>query len=142
MACALALISCDVDDGPTIMSTYAEVIHAELPDYFEKGETYEINVTYILPSACHEDAGMEARRGARMGSERRNIFIVGYASYDPSLSECTEEEEDLEREKEFSITIDEEEPYTFFLWTGNDVDGDHIFTEIEVPVGEQETSES
>lgn len=140
--CTLTLSSCEIeDDGPQMALAYAEVVSAELPESFEKGETYEIPVTFLLPSACHEAYGLRVERGAQHGEERRDIYIVGMASYDPSLGECPETDEDPEIETEFSITIDEDEAFTFYLWTGTDIDGEAIFDTIEVPVEDPDATE-
>ncbi len=143
---SLFLVSCEIDDdGPTTLLIAAEVTAAELPEFFEPGETYEIDVTYLLPSACHTAAGIDARRGGISGDAFREIYVSGVASYDSNLTECEEEAEESElvREDSFQITIDtnEDEPYTFYLWTGVDVDDENIFTEVVVPVGEPEVTE-
>ncbi len=133
--CALVFTSCDPDDGPNIQYDLAKVTNADLPEFFEEGETYEINVTYILPSACHKAAGLQLQRGSETGDQRRDIYIAGVASVDAGLSNCTEEDNDLERENSFEIDIDENEPYTFYLWQGVDDNGENQYDTFEVPVG-------
>ena len=143
IGCVFAFASCELeDDGPVVLREYAEVTEIDLPESFEEGETYEIDVTYVLPSACHQPAGLEAERGSLTGDERREIYIAGVATYSSDLVECDEEEENLEQSSSFSITIDENETYTFYLWTGVDVDNKPIFDTVEVPVTEtEETTE-
>lgn len=127
--------SCDIDDdGPGTATYLAEVTEVDLPEFFEAGKTYEIDVTYVLPSACHLDAGIDVKRGGNYS----DIYIVGVATAPANLEECDEEEEDLEQTTSFSLTVDVNQPYTFYLWQGVDDDGKTIYTEIEVPVGEQE----
>lgn len=142
---ALVLVSCDVDDdGPRTMIVAAEVSDIDVPAYFEAGKTYDIDVTYLMPDACHTNAGINAQRGSNSNGEDeyRDIYVVGLASHDLNVTECDEEadEEDLERESTFKMTIasDEDEPYTFYLWVGLDEDDEDIFTEVVVPVGEPE----
>ncbi len=128
--------SCDVeDDGPQTISYYAEVTEADLPEYFEKGKTYEIEITYLLPSACHTKAGIVAQRGGDTDEKYREIYIVGLANADADLVDCNIEEDDLEETGKFTINIDREEDYTFFLWQGVDEDEENIYTEVVVPVG-------
>ena len=140
---SLILVSCDVDDdGPKTMSVFADVTDVELPEFFESGKTYDIDVTYLLPSACHTAAGIQAQRGTNSNGEDefRDIYITGVATYDANLTECGKEAEEgeLDRESTFEMTIgaDEDEPYTFYLWTGVDEDDKNIYTEVIVPVGE------
>mgnify|MGYP003111640820 CR=1 FL=1 len=131
----LILSSCNIeDDGPRIATNFAEVTEIELPDFFERGKTYEIEVTYLLPSACHTAAGLEASRGSVEGSGRRDIYVAGVATYDQNVVTCNRQSDDLEKTAKFSIGIDEEDPYTFYLWTGLDSDLESEFTVIEVPV--------
>ena len=140
---ASALISCDIDDdGPQLVTVPAKVVETDLPEFFEQGETYEINITYLLPNECHFPGGIVAQRGSEMGNGRRDIYVYGLATVelgntceDPATSE---EENELEKTAKFSLLVDEDEPYTFYLWSGTDEDGEEIFEEVEVPVGEEE----
>ena len=139
IGCVFTFASCEVeDDGPVVLSEFAEVTEIDVPESFEEGETYEIDVTYLLPTACHQPAGIKAERGSLTGDERRDIYIAGVATYSSDLVECDEEEENLEQSSSFSITIDESDPYTFYLRTGVDVDNKPVFDTIEVPVTETE----
>lgn len=146
---ALPLISCDIDDDGTNMITLpAKAIAIDVPDFFEQGETYELEVTYLLPDACHLPAGINAQRAAAMGNGRRDIYIWGVAAteYGKECNEvpepATEEEANpLETKGKFPILIDEAEPFTFYLWAGIDEEGKDIFTEVVVPVGELEPEE-
>lgn len=137
--CAFALVSCEIEDEDTHwVPELAEVSGADLPEFFEEGATYDIDVQYLLPSACHRPDGLNVQRKGGFGADRRKIYIVGVASYEYG-SECDEEDDDLERESSFRIRIDQNDPYTFYLWTGVDDDGKHVYTTVEVPVGEPET---
>lgn len=135
----LLLSSCEVDDdGPVIAYDYAEVIEADLPESFILGNVYEIEVTYFLPSACHMAAGIDVRRGGLAGADRRKIYVAGVASYDANLANCDveEDEEAMTKKGTFTVTIDEDEPFTFYLWTGTTSNGQNQFTTVEVPVSD------
>lgn len=133
----LVLTGCEIeDDGPTTVNVLAEVVDADLPETFEMGETYEIDITYLLPDACHLPMGLQASRGAMNGDARRDIYIAGVASRKADQNECTLEDEDLEEVEELTIRIDEDEAYTFYLWTGFDEDDESVYTKIVVPVEE------
>ena len=132
---ALTLSSCSLeDDGPGVKYQYAKVIDAGLPDSFEKGKTYQLEITYLLPSACHNPLGIEANRGSVTGDGRRDIYIVGVTSINANITDCTIESDDLEREKNLTIVIDEDEPYTFYLWDGLDAEDENKYITVEVPV--------
>lgn len=133
----LTLSSCSIDDdGPRIAYQFAEVTGENLPEFFEKGKTYKVDITYLLPTACHTAAGLEVKRGNNSGDQRRDIYVVGIGSFDANQTECNREDDDLEKEASFSILIDEDEPYTFYLWSGVDENMENEYTVVEVPVQE------
>lgn len=141
----LILTSCNVDDdGPKTLLTPAEVSEIDVPDYFENGKTYEIDIVYLLPDACHNAAGINVQRGSNSNGEKewRDIYVTGVASYDSNLSECNKDATNTELEKDgsFKITIpmNDEQSYTFYLWTGVDTDNKNIYTEVVVPIGKPE----
>lgn len=137
MLATMVLSSCNIeDDGPNTNYRLAEVTDADLPEEFEMGKTYEIEVTYRLPDACHLAAGLEARRGDQTGEGRRKIFVAGVASYDANVTECDQDadEEDLLKKEKFSIRIDEQDPYTFLLWTSYNANMESQYDTIAVPV--------
>lgn len=142
----LALImnacSVDIEGDPLSIPVYAEVISIDLPQSLESGKSYDIEVTYKLPSACHFPAGLKVSRGSSIGDERRDIYIAGVATYQSDLTTCEREGIELEIKADFSVIIDEEKPYTFYLWTGVDSEDKNVYTIIEVPVGDQTTGES
>ena len=137
--CVITLNSCSVnDDGTTILTKFAEVSEYDLPEYFEKGKSYKVPMAFLLPDMCHQAVGLQLSRGAEFGDERRDIYVAGVVSFNAEQSKCTlepEDDSDLVVETEFTISIDEEEPYTFYFWTGLDSTGENIFEIVEVPVG-------
>lgn len=142
----ITLSSCSIDDdGYNIVTNYAEVSANDLPGYFEKGKTYEVEVDYLLPNLCHQGVGLQVNREAQAGEKRRNIYIAGLASFDTEKGECTlepNEDSDLIETAKFTITIEEEEPYTFNFWVGVDMDGESIFETVVVPVGAPDVEET
>lgn len=137
--CMLTLISCDIDDNsPVLIQSFAVVSETNLPDFFEKHEVYVIEVTYLLPTACHQATGLQVQRGSQIGSERRDIYIAGVTGINSNVQECSVEGADLEKKSSFELLIDEEEAYTFYLWTGIDDNQEHQYTTITIPVGDPE----
>ena len=141
----ITLYSCSMeDDGPTVLSTLAEVSENDLPAYFEKGKTYTVEVSYLLPDLCHQPVGLNLTRGGNIGDERRDIYVAGVVSYNVDSEECTlepEDETELVETTKFTINVDEDEPYTFYFWTGVDSTGESIFETVEVPVGAPDLEE-
>lgn len=132
---AFTLMSCEIeDDGPDNVQVLAEVVDADLPEAFEVGKVYNIDVTYVLPDSCHDGLGLQAVRGALDGAARRDIYVAGVASKPAGEGECNEPDGNLQRESTFSLRIDEDETYTFYLWIGVDEEGESLYNEIEVPV--------
>ncbi len=89
--CSLAVLTgCSVnDDGEKIVTEYAKVTNVDFPPYFELGESYELEVTYMLPSACHSAMGIDAFRLSDNGDENREIYIAGIAGIASNAGECT-----------------------------------------------------
>ncbi|SKB52414.1 hypothetical protein SAMN05660776_1629 [Salegentibacter holothuriorum] len=140
---ALVLVSCDTDDGPNIAYDIALISDADLPEYFDKDETYDINVDYALKSACHTFVGFDGNQGK--SEENDSIFeynITVISSYDPALTECTIESESLSRSsqlfKDFQVKSEDYTTYRFNLLSGFDSDDKPEYITIDVPVGEPE----
>lgn len=134
---SLSTLSCSIDEeGPKTTFELSKVVEADLPASFEFGKVYKIDVSYLLPSACHRQTGLDVKRGNVSGDERRDIYVVGISSFNASLPECSIEAEDDELIKDgyFSILIDENKPFTFYLWQGMDEDMEHVYTIVEIPV--------
>ncbi|HEY9184372.1 MAG TPA: hypothetical protein VIM94_03505 [Salegentibacter sp.] len=138
-----SLLGCSLeDDGPNRLLEFAEITDADLPEYFERGESYDIVVTYLLPSACHVFNGFEARQG--QGANSNEIFIGVVTSYDTNLIQCNKEEDDLSREatlKDVRITGEVGTVYTFKFWIGQDSSGEAQYYTVEVPVKDPDTTE-
>ncbi|MGM0933597.1 MAG: hypothetical protein ACQEWD_09155 [Bacteroidota bacterium] len=139
---AFSLVGCSLeDDGPNRLLEFAEITDADLPEYFERGESYDIVVTYLLPSACHAFNGFDARQG--QGANSNEIFIGVVTSYDANLTECNKEEDDLSREatlKDVTITGEVGTVYTFKFWIGQDSSGETQYYTVEVPVEDPDTT--
>ena len=128
-------MSCSLDDdGPVYEQKLAEIIEADLPESFVRGNVYSIDVVYLLPDACHNPLGINANREGDSGEARRKIYVAGVVSREKGATGCNQTSEDLEVESSFSIRIDETDPYTFYLWTGVDSQGKAVYSAVEVPV--------
>jgi len=135
LVCAVTLMSCSIDEGVNTQVEYGKVSAIDLPDFFELGETYQIEVTYLLPTACHSGAGVDVFRMNEDTSESWDIFIAGVTTYDANAGECTRDNSAAERKETFSLRIEEDVIYKFHLWTGVSSTNQPEYTIIEVPVG-------
>ncbi|WP_373057284.1 hypothetical protein [Zunongwangia sp. H14] len=135
---ALTIVSCNDDDGVNIAYEYAPITAYDFPEFFEAGETYDLEVTYELPDACHNFVGIDGNSKEVSGGVE--IYLGALTTYNPNLEVCDEEDDDLSRDRtieNFRIptTADDGDVYTFFLLSGQDEDGDAEYTEVEIPVG-------
>lgn len=139
-AVTFGLMSCSLDDdGPNRLFELAEITGVDLPESFETGETYDIGITYLLPSACHTYYAIDGNR--TQDEDNPEIFIGVITSYDANLTECSENDEDLSEEKtlrDLKITGEVGTVYTFNFWIGEDEDGEEEYLTIEVPVVDSE----
>lgn len=135
------LTGCSVDDdSPQITYELAEIVANDLPDEFEFGETYEVTITYILPSQCHKYFGLDARRGGPEGEERRTIYVAAIASQEGT--ECSDTTTGgSQGTAKFSISIDQEDEYTFKFLIGEN-NGEPVYQTVEVPIAEEDGSSS
>ncbi len=131
---SLLFWSCDIDEGENTQAQYAVVSAIDLPEFFELGEIYEIEVTYLLPSGCHSAAGIDAHRMNEL-AEQWDIFVAGVSTYDANAGECTRANTNPERTGMFTLRVDEDITYIFHLWTGTDINNQPVYTIVEVPVG-------
>ncbi|SDS39972.1 hypothetical protein [Gramella sp. MAR_2010_147] len=137
MMALLMLGSCSVDnDTPNTKFELAEITGNDLPDSFRFGESYSINIDYVLPSECNSFAGVDARRAGTSQEERTQIYI-GVVTRVNNSTNCDAGDTDIQGSSNFSISIDATEDYTFYFWTGTDGNDQPVYTEIVVPVIER-----
>jgi len=138
-ASALLLVSCDTDDdGPNVAYEFAEITETDLPDYFETGETYDIEVSYQLPSACHNYYTYQS--GEERSEEKDSTLVVeirALTTYDPNLTECTQEDSLSGNFTIENVKINSKEfnNYHFKFLTGGDEDNNAQYLNVEIPVG-------
>ncbi|MUP43308.1 membrane lipoprotein lipid attachment site-containing protein [Christiangramia aestuarii] len=137
----VGLSSCSINDDetPNIEYELAEITANDLPDEFEMGKTYTVTVTYLLPSQCNTFAGIDARRAGNTGPERRQIFIAAVSRFVNS-TECDAQTSGNSGTSTFTITVDENEDYTFYFWTGTNAADEPLYDEVTVPVVDIETT--
>lgn len=121
------LLSCSVgDDSP---NTYMEILPVEsasLPDEFERGEVYEISLTYLRVSNCHTFSDIYYTKEAN----KRTVAIV--ATVFVNNENCISSNDELETSFNFEVT--NSDSYIFKFWQGEDEYGEDQYLIVEVPV--------
>ncbi|WP_438710554.1 hypothetical protein ACSTS3_17070 [Aquimarina muelleri] len=120
-------IGCSNDDETRFSYELVTVQKATLPDQFNRGETYTINVSYFRPTNCHSFSGFDYDR---LGNER-TVSIVNLVVNEGNCKEV--EKKDL-IEASFDFFVGQEDSYVFRFWQGRNENGDNQFLIIEVPV--------
>ena len=124
---AFVLSSCSLsDDQPNYYFVPLQVVSAELPESFSLHETYQINVTYVLPNGCASFEGFDV---TPIAETTRNVVPIGSQFDDP---ECVDGMAEVEGSFNFICLYTD--AYLFRFWTGEDENGEHEYLEIEVPV--------
>ncbi|TDN87366.1 hypothetical protein DET49_11256 [Salegentibacter sp. 24] len=142
MVVALSLYSCSTeDDGPNVNFAVAEITDTDLPEFFEIGESYDLEVTYQLPNACHDFYTFDVNQ--YKDEENDSTFVIEIAaltSYDANLTECPEDGEisDSRTIRNLRIMSEDYNTYQFKLLTGIDENEEGEFLIIDVPIGEPE----
>lgn len=141
-AVVLFAAGCSLDEGDNMVIQYSEVSDIDLPEFFEEGKTYEIEVTYLLPSGCHTAAGIDVRRSGNIGDESRKIYIAGLSNFNADAGECSVPNTNPEKTAKYNLNVTESQPYTFYLWKRVDAANEPVFTIVEVPVGDPSGGET
>lgn len=112
--------------GETSILANVPITNLTVPNNFVLGETYTLDFSYILPSACYYYESLD------YSVVNSTEIILAVEVYVDLVSNCDQVE--TEGENSFVITIQEVQDYTFKLWKGTNSDGDDVFEEIIVPV--------
>ncbi len=133
VACAW-FTSCEVDDdSPNFYFTALNTIEADMPELFEFGKTYDIEVTFIRPNGCTFFEGFDVVQTDQTG---RDIVVIGSVLTDENRA-CTQALEEVVATLRFNVIYTNE--YTFRFFAGDDENGDPTYLEYTVPVAEQQT---
>ncbi|MGB7392951.1 MAG: hypothetical protein WA913_01020 [Pricia sp.] len=132
IATALTAVSCDFDDdGVNFNYTTLRTVDAELPDSFDFGRVYTVNVDLLRPDDCTlaEVETFDVRQTSTDSTNIRTIAAIGIVL---DNEECAEVEQEFQDSFQFEVRYTD--PYVFRFYTGDDANGDPEFLEIEVPV--------
>ncbi|MER3319419.1 MAG: hypothetical protein RIB79_14095 [Allomuricauda sp.] len=131
VACSWS-ISCEVDDdSPNFYFTALNTVEADVPEFFEFGNTYDIEVTYQRPNGCTFFEGFDVVQTSVTG---RDVVVIGSVLTDENRA-CTQAIEEVVATLKFNVIYTEE--YTFRFYAGDDADGNATYLEYTVPIAEE-----
>jgi len=124
-------ISCEVDDdSPNFYFTALNTIEAEVPESFEFGETYDIEVTFLRPNGCTFFGGFDVVQTAETS---RDVVVIGSVLTDENRV-CTQAVEEVVATLKFKVIYTDD--YIFRFYAGDDADGNATYLEYTVPITE------
>lgn len=134
VACSL-FVSCEVDDdSPNFYFTALTTIEADVPESFEFGKTYNIDVTYQRPNDCTFFEGFDVVQTTTTG---RDVVVIGSVLTDDNRT-CNDTTDEVVATLKFNVIYNEE--YTFRFYAGDDAEGNATYLEYKVPVEEPSTN--
>ncbi|WP_067146757.1 hypothetical protein [Pseudotamlana agarivorans] len=120
--------SCSVDEGTAYHSEILPVDSVNIPDEFEMGETYPIEVFYYQPTSCYDFYNFYYKKH----NNERTVAPINLV-FDHNDCESTE---DVLVSNTFNFVVTGNGSYVFKFWQGKDEDGEDQYLVIEVPVVE------
>ena len=131
MVCSL-FVSCEVDDdSPNFYFTALNTVEAKMPESFEVGKTYDIEVTYQRPNGCTFFEGFDVSQTAETD---RDVVVVGSVLTDEDRA-CTEAVEEVVATLKFNVIYTKD--YVFRFYAGDDDEGNATYLEYSVPIAEE-----
>lgn len=129
---AAVFVSCSIDDDQTnFRYTTLETVNANVPDTFELGRVYNIDVNLLRPDECTFTETFDVRRSFTDSTNVRTVSAIGIVIEEEN-GECAEVNEEIQDTFRFEVLYTK--PYVFRFYTGDDENGEPEFLEIEVPV--------
>lgn len=126
---SLALFSCSLDDDtPKFHQEILPIESVDIPDEFELGQVYEISMTYLKPSTCHQFNNFYYR----INGNERTVAVITSVYTDQKCEDL----EDEEVEVSFNFEVTRTDSYVFKFYQGADESGDDTYYIVEVPVAE------
>jgi len=122
----LSIFSCSKgNDSLPLKVNSAPIVSLKVPESFEFGKTYNLTVTYQLPSSCYffYDLNYEYN-----GTER-NLTVLIYEDKEAICPQVI-----VEAQQDFLVKVSQHDDYTFNIWKGKDSAGNDIIESIVVPV--------
>ncbi|WP_062057262.1 hypothetical protein [Aquimarina longa] len=122
----ISIFGCS-DDDTSFFYELIPIQNVVLPDYFKKGETHKVIVSYYKSTNCHYFSGFDYNKS----SNKRAVSVVNLKI---DKKECKDIETKDLIEVSFNFFVGKEKSYIFKFWQGRDKNGNHTFLTVEVPV--------
>ena len=126
----LAMGSCSLDDDRVNFHYVPlEITSVNIPDTFEFGQVYTIDVNILRPDDCTLTDQFDVKRSFTDTTQVRTVAAIGIIL---DKEECAPVNDEIQDSFQFEVVYSE--PYIFKFYTGDDESGNPEFIEIEVPV--------
>lgn len=123
-------LGCDLtEEGEKYDLIPLPIATVELPESFKLNETYQFDISFIRPNTCTGFRGFEVVSEETETHTVRHVVAIG-AQFRENF--CPETTETLQTQMQFVCMYSV--PYLFRFYTGDDLDGNPQYLEIEVPV--------
>ncbi len=121
--------SCELDDdSPNFYFAALNAVEVDVPESFEHGKTYDIEVTYQRPNGCTFFEGFDVTKTAKTD---RDVVVIGSVLTDGETA-CSQEVTEVVATLKFNVIYTDE--YHFRFYAGEDEDENPIYLEYTVPV--------
>ncbi|WP_418501993.1 hypothetical protein [Flagellimonas sp.] len=127
--------SCDLDDdSPNFYFAALNAVEADVPESFELGKTYDIEVTYERPNGCTFFEGFDV---TKTDQTDRDVVVIGSVLTDEENA-CPQEATEVVATLKFHVIYTGE--YHFRFYAGEDENEEPIYLEYTVPVDPEPTN--
>jgi hypothetical protein len=124
--------SCSLNDDDRLQfhMEFVPVTAVEMPEYFERGGTYTIDVYYTRPNDCHYFEGFAYEANGNARTVAVQTIVIEDAECQPLPTDAPEK-----ASFEFLCAPQyNNQTYVFKFYQGADANGNQQFLEVEVPV--------
>lgn len=125
------LFSCSTDNDT--INTFTVTLPIEsviIPEQFEFGQVYPIDVTYLRPTNCH----LFNTFFVENNGDETTVILVNTVYENANCESLTEDNN--ETQVSFNFQVNEMNTQIFKFWQGKDDNGSDLYLVVEVPVVE------
>ncbi|OUR98095.1 hypothetical protein A9Q86_13625 [Flavobacteriales bacterium 33_180_T64] len=124
-----SLFSCSLEnDNPSFSNEAIPIESVTIPEEFQFGQVYQIDVTYFKPSGCHVFNGFLFENNAN----ERTIILVNTVHDDLDCETYAFGTNEVEAS--FNYQVNDVGIHTFKFWQGKDDNGNDLYYIVDVPV--------
>ena len=116
------------DDSGDIMQNLAAVVSAEMPEEFEEGSRYDLQIVYERPTSCHTFSGLDIHQEGN----KMTIGVVTSFLTNNNLN-CVDTG-NLQATATINFLAEREDFYIFRFWKGRNAAGRDEFLILQIPV--------